>query len=180
MVNFGDIVRGTWPEKFAPRSSTIFSWLMSNYWSTNFFSSQGGRMTFRYSIVSAPAFAPAALSRLGMEQMTPLESDAVAAQPGAPSPAMDSFLNLNGEDVALTTWKRAEDGSGSIVRLVELAGKDSAIDLSSGHLHIDAAQSCSLLEDCADNVPVNDNHVRLTLRPHQIVTLKLTTRPVHP
>jgi len=180
MVNFGDIVRGTWPEKFAPRSSTIFSWLMSNYWSTNFFSSQGGRMTFRYSIVSAPAFAPAALSRLGMEQMTPLESDAVAAQPGAPSPAMDSFLNLNGEDVALTTWKRAEDGSGSIVRLVELAGKDSAVDLSSGHLHIDAAQSCSLLEDCADNVPVNDNHVRLTLRPHQIVTLKLTTRPVHP
>src|SRR4029077_10651790 len=36
LVNFGDIVRATWPADFSPKSSTIFSWLMNNYWGTNF------------------------------------------------------------------------------------------------------------------------------------------------
>lgn len=178
LVNFGDIVRGTWPETFKPRTSTVFSWLMSNYWSTNFFASQSGRFTFHYVIVSGSSFDPAALSRLGIERMTPLESDRISGSVGGASASTDSYLSLQAQNVQLITWRRAEDGLGSILRLVELAGKEAPVDLSTPHLHIESAEECSLLEDCTKKLTVSDGHVRFTMTPHQILTLKLKTTPV--
>ena len=63
IVAFGEVVRGAWPREFVPKSATILSWLMSNYWSTNFKSSQGGEFTFRYALVSRGQFEPAELTR---------------------------------------------------------------------------------------------------------------------
>ncbi len=48
LVNFGDIVRGNWPTDFAPRSGTIFSWLMNNYLGNEFCS--GARRRFHLSL----------------------------------------------------------------------------------------------------------------------------------
>jgi hypothetical protein len=180
LVNFGDIVRGTWPENFSPRTSTIFSWLMSNYWSTNFFAAQSGHFAFHYAIVSGSSFEPAALSRLGIEQMTPLESDHVVGQPDGRSPDSDIFLHVQAKNVQLTAWHRAADDSGSVLRLVELAGQPASVDVSAKEFRIENAQECSLLEDCTKNLPVSDGHVRFTMTPHQILTLKLKTAPVNP
>ena len=177
MVAFGDIVRGAWPKEFVPKSATIFSWLMSNYWSTNFKSSQGGEFTFRYAFVSGAKFEPAELTRRGWEEMTPLESDTVAAS-FTPSKVHDaSFLSLDNDNVALSAWKRAEDGQGSIVRLTEIAGRPEALRLRTPHLQMKRAWRCSLLEDCADELPVQGGGVALKLRPFEILTLRLETQP---
>src|SRR5260221_13019347 len=79
LVSFGDIVRGNWPTEFRPRSASIFSWGMTNYWGTNLAPQQGGEFTFHYSLVSGRARDPADLTRLGNEAMTPLEADQVGA-----------------------------------------------------------------------------------------------------
>ncbi|MEO7029515.1 MAG: polysaccharide lyase family protein [Acidobacteriaceae bacterium] len=177
MLAFGDIVRGAWPDDFVPRSSTIFSWLMSNYWSTNFMSSQGGDFTFRYSFVSAAEFDPAQLTRTGWEQMTPLESDPVYAS-FTPSPITSaSFLKLDNPNIVVSTWKRAESGAGSILRLTEIAGRPEVVNLSVPHLQLLHAQQCSLLEVCAANLPVSNNSLKLELKPYEIVTLRLETLP---
>ena len=42
LVTLGDIVRGSWPREFGNRKGTIFSYLMSNYWETNWPAGQGG------------------------------------------------------------------------------------------------------------------------------------------
>ena len=73
LVTFGDINRGLWPEKFEPKSSTIFSYALNNYWHTNFPRVQSGEFTFRYVITSGAELDPAHLSRLGRESLTPLE-----------------------------------------------------------------------------------------------------------
>ena len=78
-------MRGNWPAEFRPQSSTIFSWLMNNYWGTNFPAWQGGDFTFRYAITSVAQFDPQALTRLGLEALTPVERDDVPASQG-PSP----------------------------------------------------------------------------------------------
>ena len=177
MLAFGDIVRGAWPTDFAPKSATIFSWLMSNYWSTNFMSSQGGDYTFRYTVVSSATFEPAQLTRLGWEQMTPLESDAIPAS-FTPSPVSSaSFLILDNPNVVLSTWKRAEDGDGSIVRLTEIAGQQEAVQLRTPHLRLQRVQQCSLLEDCTGELPILDDSVAVQLKPFEILTLKLQTQP---
>ncbi len=52
LMSFGDIVRASGQSEFKPKSSTMFSWLMNNYWGTNFPAWQGGDFTFRYAITS--------------------------------------------------------------------------------------------------------------------------------
>ncbi len=177
IVAFGDIVRGAWPSEFSPKSSTIFSWLMSNYWSTNFIASQGGEDRFRYSIVSGAEFQPVALTRLGWEQMTPLESDSVAASSSPMTTLPESFLTLDNKNIALTTWKRAEDGDGSIIRLVNLSGKDQTLALRTPQLQLQTVERCSLLEDCSDPITAEKGTFGLAIHPFEIVTLRLHTKP---
>ncbi|HEY5329358.1 MAG TPA: polysaccharide lyase family protein [Acidobacteriaceae bacterium] len=177
MLAFGDIVRGAWPDDFSPKTSTIFSWLMSNYWSTNFMSSQGGDFTFRYAFVSGATFNAAQLTRTGWEQMTPLESDPVSAS-FAPSPIVAaSFLKLDNPNVVLSTWKRAESGEGSILRLTEIAGHSETVRLSLPHLQLIRARQCSLLEVCERNLSIDNGSVRLEMKPYEILTMHLETQP---
>jgi hypothetical protein len=176
MVTFGDLVRGAWPKEFKPEHATIFSWLMSNYWSTNFMSSQGGSYTFRYTFVSSGKFEPAQLTRTGWEQMTPLESDTVSASATPNSDSSASFLVVDNPDV-VSTWKRAEDGRGSIVRLTEIAGRTEGVHINTPHLHLQRAQRCSLVEDCAGDLAVHDDGVAFDMKPFEILTLRLETRP---
>jgi hypothetical protein len=41
LVTLGDIFRATWPKDFEQRSGTIFSYVMNNYWDTNYSAGQG-------------------------------------------------------------------------------------------------------------------------------------------
>ena len=70
LITLGDINRGTWPEEFKPKSSTIFSYVFNNYWHTNYRAAQGGETTFRYVMTSGPSLAPAELARFGRAAMT--------------------------------------------------------------------------------------------------------------
>jgi alpha-mannosidase len=186
LVNFGDIVRGRWPTEFRPQSATIFSWVMNNYWGTNFAPQQGGEFTFRYSLVSGRTLDPAELTRLGNEAMTPLEVDQVGAA-NLPSKAPRklpndeaSMLEVNNESVAVATWKVAEDGQGSILRLEETAGKLQTVEIRSAYLKMDQAWRCSLLEDNLQELKVDGHGFKIELKPFEIVTLRLRTIPDFP
>ena len=135
LVALGDIVWGTWPLEFGQRPGTIFSYVMDNYWDTNYAAGQGGDFTFRYVFTSGNNLEPGYLSRLGREEMSPLEIDQITSQDKAinsPRPLdafQASFLEVKDPDAVLVTWKRAEDGQGTILRFVEVAGKESEIEV---------------------------------------------------
>jgi hypothetical protein len=179
MVNFGDIVRGNWPTEFRPRSATIFSWLMSNYWGTNFPSSQGGDFSFRYSVVTGPPAEPASLTRLGWELMTPLEVNPVAAGTGPAMLAANSasLLHLDNPNVVVTAWKLAEDGDGSIVRVEEISGKPAAVHISSDYLRVLQAWLSNVLEDRLSSLSALDGGVKIQLKPFEVATIRIQTAP---
>jgi len=177
LVTFGDIVRGNWPSKFEPKTASIFSWLMSNYWGTNFAPQQGGEFTFRYDIVSASTFDGVQLTRTGWNTMTPLEADQAYAAffPGALPATQGAILQIDSRNVALSTWKRAEDGQGTILRLVEISGKEQTVHITSPYLKIGEAWNCSVLEEKGSPVYVSKSAINLTLRPFEIKTIRLQT-----
>jgi alpha-mannosidase len=179
LVNFGDIVRGNWPTEFAPKSSTIFSWLMNNYWGTNFAPGQGGDFTFHYSIVSNRTFDPATVTRAGWENMTPLESDPVNAsfESGTLPSNQSALLSVDNPDVAVVTWKIAEDGRGTILRLEELAGKAAKAKLTSQYFDVREAWRCSGLENDQTRLASTASGVEIDIKPFEIVTLRLITGP---
>ena len=185
LVTFGDINRGLWPEKFEPRSSTIFSYALNNYWHTNFPRVQSGEFTFRYVITGGSSLAPAFLSRLGRESMTPLETaeldrnDKVGLRGSLPAtPA--SFLGLDGEGVELEALKPAEDGDGYIVRLLETAGRAGKARLSSRLLEFRGAWLCNATEDNLRELATSKDGVDVAVAPYGIVTLRLRMRPAAP
>jgi alpha-mannosidase len=190
MITFGDIVRGAWPADFKPASSTIFSWIMSNYWNTNFPAQQGGDVVFRYVILSSPVFDAAKLARAGREALTPLESSSVPSTIPSPAPVATvsatslgnnaSFLSLKTSDVAVSTWKLAEDGDGSILRLEEIAGHPTHLQLHLPYFDITQAWQCSILEDRERELAVSKGDLPLDIGPWQILTLRLHTRPGAP
>jgi hypothetical protein len=149
LVAFGDIVRGNWPTDFKPKSSAVFSWLMNNYWGTNFPAWQGGDYTFRYVLTSGTALEPAQADRFGTEAITPLEMTQVAQGSGKSQlPTGEAaLLELDNPNVNLSTWKIADDGEGSVMRLQETAGHASKVRIGSGYCKFVRAWMASALED---------------------------------
>ncbi|HYE66423.1 MAG TPA: glycoside hydrolase family 38 C-terminal domain-containing protein [Pyrinomonadaceae bacterium] len=176
---FGDIVRGTWPTEFGKRRATIFSYVMNNYWSTNYRAAQGGEFTFRYVLASADKLDQPALSRMGWEETTPLERTLVKAQDKAapvknPLPAsMTSFLQVSGPSVVLSTWKQAEDGEGTILRFIELGGERAQVSVNSPLLKSASAQSCNAVEECGQPLSGGENGFSFGIGPRQIFTMKV-------
>ncbi len=176
---FGDIVRGKWPAEFKPASSAIFSWLMNNYWGTNFPAWQGGDFTFRYAITSDSQFNPQSLTRFGLEALTPLEHDDLAASEDASAlPNREaSLLEVANPGVTLLTWKRAEDGDGTILRLQDAMGKASEVRIHSQYLTFDHAWLCDLLEENQSEIKTEGGDLSVPIKPFQVLTLRLHTGP---
>ena len=179
LVNFGDIVRGNWPADFKPKTSGIFSWLMNNYWGTNFPAWQGGDFTFRYVITTQPQFDPAWLNRFAWSALTPLERDDVGGSPTTSVvPANSaSLLEIDDPGVTLLTWKIASDGNGTILRIQESSGKASKANLHSALLAFDRAWRCDLLEENQAEIPTNAGGFTVGIRPFETLTIRVHTSP---
>lgn len=177
LIAFGDIVRGNWPGEFTPKTSTIFSWMMNNYWGTNFPAWQGGDFTFRYAITSNRKFDPPELTRFGLNALTPLERDDVPASlDNSPLPNQQaSLLEIANPGVTLLTWKRAEDGDGTILRLQESAGEASDIRVHSQFLTFEQAWLCDLLEEKKTDIKMSGDGFSIPIKPFQVLTLRIRT-----
>ena len=183
LVTLGDIVRGAWPREFGNRKGTVFSYLMSNYWETNWPARQGGDFTFRYTVTSGKNLSPGALSRLGWEEMSPLEVNEIKAQDKAISPprpldsAEGSFLQVDEPNVVLVTWKRAEDDQGTILRFVEVDGKSGSVHVRLPILKLTSGWMCNAVEKNQERLPVSEHSFDFPVKPYGIVTVRLQGTP---
>jgi alpha-mannosidase len=179
LVTLGDIMRGKWPREFGQRPGTIFSQVMNNYYFTNYAAGQGGDFTFRYVLTSGTNLEPAHLSRVGREEMSPLEVDQITSQDKAInaarpfSSAQGSFLKVDQADVALVTWKAAEDGKGTILRFLELAGKSAEANVETPLLDVQAAWRADALERNQEPLATSPHGFRFAVKPFQIVTIRV-------
>ncbi|MGC2636903.1 MAG: polysaccharide lyase family protein [Acidobacteriaceae bacterium] len=187
LVTLGDINRGAWPTEFGERPGSIFSYAMNNYWHTNYVAEQGGKFRFRYVITSAAQTDAPALSRMGWEEATPLEEDQIQSQDKAldlPRPLdgkQGSFLTVDDPDVLLDTWKPAEDGDGTIVRLIDLGGAARTVTVKTPLLAIDKVMSTDAVErDGQVIVPDSAHSFRVAIRPHAIVTVRIVGKKALP
>ena len=181
LASFGDINRGQWPAEFQPKSATLFSYAMNNYWHTNYRAGQGGTFTFRYVMTSGQHLDPAALSRIGWESMEAPPVDVVknndkVNNPDEPLPGdQTSFLTIDSPNVVVITWKRAENGNGTILRLKEIAGKDESAVVELPHASIRSSALCNAVEDDLQELPVTDHQVSLKFHPHEVLTVRVIT-----
>ncbi len=180
LVTLGDINRGEWPTEFGQRPGAIFSYAMNNYWHTNYRAAQGGNFQFRYVITSAPATNITELSRMGWEEITPLEEDEIRSQDKAldlPRPLdgkQASFLAVDDPNLIVDTWKPAEDGDGTILRLIDLGGASRSVTITSPLLAISKVLETDAVERNEKPLPiVGTNGFSVEIHPHEIVTIRV-------
>jgi len=90
-------------------------------------------------------------------------------------PVSKSFFTLDNPAVVLDTVKKAEDSDDLILRLYESHGGHQSATLSVS-LPIDSAARVNLLENEDQPVSADSHQIKLSLRPFELVTLKLTAR----
>ena len=78
-------------------------------------------------------------------------------------------------NVIVETIKRAEDGSGIIVRLYESQRQRGPVQLHAGFA-VEAAWETNLLEENEAELSVENDSIQLNLKPYQIMTLRLKPR----
>ncbi|MCY7298937.1 MAG: glycosyl hydrolase-related protein, partial [Ilumatobacteraceae bacterium] len=98
---------------------------------------------------------------------------AVAAGQGEAAPL--PIVSVENPGVEVSAVKRADDGSGDlIVRLYEACGARTQVPVRTPSRVLEAA-TCNLLEETEQALDVADGFVNLTLRPFELVTLRLGT-----
>ena len=179
LASFGDINRGEWPGEFKPKTSTMFSYAMNNYWDTNYRAGQGGAFTFRYVLTSAEKLDPAALTKMGWESMQPVALDHVIDQdkvgdPDKPLPPTGaSWVQISNPNIVLVTWKLAENGNGTILRLQETAGQPQETSITFPLTSSRSANLCDGVEDDLGKLDVSQKRIQLKFQPHEVLTVRL-------
>lgn len=126
LVEVGAITAETpWLKTIAP-SQTLYSYVMNNYWVTNFRADQEGPTTFRYSIKPHRRFDGGAAARFGIERNQPLV--VVPVDKGAA--VQQSLLSVKPAGVIVSAFKPSEDGKAWIIRLFNAGGQPEKAELN--------------------------------------------------
>jgi alpha-mannosidase len=83
-----------------------------------------------------------------------------------------ALVSVSDPYVIIETVKQAEDGNGVIVRLYENERNRGTVRLKAGFA-LKEAHHCNLLEEKEESLPVENDSIKLSVRPYQIATLRL-------
>jgi hypothetical protein len=140
LVTLGEPFTGKWRPKVEGDVSTLFSYVMNNYWHTNYKASQGGELAFRYRLTSSSQLRPSKVQRF-------FAGPVIGRR-------LDADLRLEPPDVAVTTIKKWDLGEGMVIRLLEMDGEEKVLRLASKALVGFKAYRANLLEEIIEQVGV--------------------------
>jgi alpha-mannosidase len=122
---------------------------------------------------------------LAREARSPLEVSHLRASdkfldrepPGGSLPGSGaSLVGVEPENVIVATLKGAEDGDGIVVRVQEIAGRAAAGKLTLPRLTITSAREANAVEVPGKNLEADAHSVRFSIKPHQVLTMRLTAQ----
>jgi len=154
----------------------MYSFVLDSNFRTNFQPVQQGDMLFRYSISTHKGGWKEGRCRdFGWAICNPLfVVDLNGKRQGTLDSKM-SFCQVDKPNVFLLTLKRAENGDGIIVRLIETEGKDVTTTLSIPHLTIKQAYRTNLVEENKEKATFTEHTITTHIKAYGITTFRIQT-----
>ncbi len=167
LVHFFDLNAGKWQKILEMENPAVFSWIMNNYWFTNFKASQGGKLTFRYSLTThhGPCKNSDAM-RFAIERANPLILG------GAPE-ALCSFLRIDNPQAILLAFKQAENGDGFVLRLWNCEETPTTTRVTFPEFTIRSAHNADIVERKGKAIRHADSSLDIPLEGYDIRTVLL-------
>ncbi len=125
LVQFGAINTGRFYYTHQPQTSHIYSWVLNNYWTTNFKASQNGGMTWSYYITSSANNSNSFATRFGWESRIPFLTRVLPAGQKNAHETAKSLINIKTRTILLVSAQPALDGDGIILHLRETEGQQA-------------------------------------------------------
>ncbi len=129
LMQFGGINTGRFQKNAKPASGQIFSWVLNNYWTTNFRSSQEGEMMWSYAITSGTDASNETATRFGWGTRVPFVSRVLPASPKKQHGALTrSAWPFQPASVLMVSARPAVNGT--LYHLRETAGRAATLLLA--------------------------------------------------
>lgn len=125
LVQLGDFNLGKWMPVTKVERPHVYSWVMNNYWFTNFRDEQQGEFRWQYYLASGRETTRAAATRFGWNSRVPLVTRVLpAVRSGARAePRMLSTLSLVAPNLVVVEARPTRAGDGIFVHLREVEGQ---------------------------------------------------------
>jgi len=107
-----------WIKKLPP-TTALLSYVMNNYWETNYKADQPGTATFRYALRPHGAYDAAAAQRFGVERAQPL----IAAAVEGDAPPAAARFRVEPAGVLVAACRPTDDGKARLIRLFNATGR---------------------------------------------------------
>jgi len=135
LAHLGDLNIGKFQPVSSPTHPHVYSWVLNNYWVTNFKAYQEGELKWSYFITSSKETSNSAASTFARGSIVPIPGRVFPAgarknEKRTHVPFADSLLNLSSPNVLLVSSEPAQEGDGIILHLRELDGKPAKINLT--------------------------------------------------
>jgi alpha-mannosidase len=132
LVQLGEINLGKWQPVTRIEKPHIYSWVMNNYWFTNFRAEQEGEFRWIYSLTSGKDKSNAYADHFGRESYVPLVARVLTAGTSNATRPSRSALQISAPNLALISARPARDGDGIVLHLREIEGRPAEAELPPG------------------------------------------------
>ena len=157
--------------KTIPPAQNIYSYVMNNYWHTNYKADQEGIAVFRYSIQPHGTYDRADAHRFGIERSQPL----LVAKAGSLDHRSLPSFTIQPAGVVATALKATGDGKGWILRLYNTAEKAEEVSLLWSGNDTPTCHASNLFEDRKEAI-----RFPVTMPANGILTIRLEKNPGRP
>ena len=125
LIEIGAITaESPWMKSIAP-STTIYSYVMNNYWHTNYKAEQEGPVQFRYALIPHGEFKPEEAARFGREARAPL----LVTRADMTQPPPVSLLRLASPEVLVESITPIAEGRAWLLYLYNPTGREQEVAL---------------------------------------------------
>ena len=155
----------------------MYAFVMSSNFRTNFQPVQQSEILFRYSLTTHEGdWRDGGCARFGWGVTNPFIVDSVhGKRSGSLAHDTMSFCSVDKPNILLTTLKRAENGDGIILRLIETVGKETTASIMLPHLSVVEALMANLVEEDKGQAPFSEHEVTVSLKAFGITTIRIRT-----
>lgn len=174
LLMFGERRLGEWSFDYKSDKPYIYSWVMNNFWDTNFQRDQPGYVNFKYSISTNNDANYEKTSRFGWEISNPLQATVIKEKQSDSSGASTgSYVSINQNNVQMSTMKTSEsNGEGMIVRFHEIAGKDTKTTVTMPFANIKSVIATDIIENDKENIS-NSNSFTFDIPAYGFATFRI-------
>jgi alpha-mannosidase len=152
----------------------LYSFIMDTNFRTNFQPVQQADMLFRYSVTTHRGTWKEGRPRdFGWAAASPLIAVPVKGNEGGALPKAMSFCTVDASNVLVLTVKKAEDGEGIIIRLIETEGREAKATVTFPHVTISKATRTNLVEEDAAAIPASPQSLQVDVKPFGIATVRV-------